>query len=418
MFLDYMKLSLHSIRSRSLRSWLTILGIVIGVTAVVALIAVGQGMQQSVKKQFEVIGYDTIMVFPGFAAPAGQGQEQRPPMMGMFGGGAPPVALDLGVLERLPQVEKFGYLRTETAIVKSEKMQGFLRLTGLSPGITEKFGGYFNKFPLAEGRNFQEDEQFAVILGHQVAANLGVGLGDEITIEDRPFQVVGVLAEMEARGGAIGFRGMENALFVPIQALEALYGKEGTISMALVKAAEGADMTKVAEQVKLILGQQGSPVSTVTAEEISKQISGVLGTMQMTLATIAAISLLVGGVGVMNTMYTSILERTREIGIMKAVGAKDRHVLNLFLIESGLMGIIGGALGTLFGIAVSSVAGRFMGRALAFGPMMEGNSFTAAFSPGLIIGALAFSLALGALSGAMPARRAAKLCPVEALRYE
>jgi putative ABC transport system permease protein len=408
-------------RSRQLRSWLTILGIVIGVTAVVALIAIGQGMQRSVKKQFEVIGYDTIIAFPGggFAVPEGQGERRPPmPMMGL-GGGTPPVALDLGVLERFPQVAKFGYLRTETAIVKSSKMQGFLRLTGLSLGITEKFSGYFNGFPLAEGRNFQEGDQFVVILGHQVAANLGVGLGDEITIEDQTFQVVGILAEMEKRGGAIGFRGMENALFVPISALEALYGKAGTISMALVKATEGADVAKVAEQVRLILSQQGNPVSTVTAEEISKQIGSVLGTMQMTLAAIAAISLLVGGVGVMNTMYTSILERTREIGIMKAVGAKDRHVLNLFLIESGLMGIIGGAIGTLFGIGVSTAAGRFMmGGALAFGPMMEGGSFAAGFSPGLILGALAFSFVLGAISGALPARRAAKLRPVEALRYE
>lgn len=417
MFLDYMRLALHTIRNRKVRSWLTILGIVIGVTAVVALIAIGQGMQQSVKEQFEKIGYDTIMVFPGGPTGGEEGQERRgPPMMGLFGRESL-VALDLGSLERLPQVAKFGYLRTETAIVNSPKMQGILRVTGLSPGITEKFSGYFNGFPLAEGRKFQEGDQFVVILGHQVAADLGVGLGDEIAIEKQSFQVIGILAEMEERGGALGFRGMENALFVPIGALETLYGNEGTISMALVKAAEGADVTKVAQAVKMILSQQGNPVSTVTAEEISKQISSVLGTMQMTLAAIAAISLLVGGVGVMNTMYTSVLERTREIGIMKAVGAKDRHVLNLFLIESGLMGIIGGIIGILLGIVVSGVASRFMGGMLPFGPM-EGGSFSATFSPGLIIGALAFSFALGAISGVLPARRAAKLRPVEALRYE
>jgi putative ABC transport system permease protein len=420
MFLDYMKLSLHSIRSRRLRSWLTILGIVIGVTAVVALIAIAQGMQQSVKKQFEAIGYDTIMVYPGgsFGGPEG-GEGRRPPMMGMFGGDTSPVALNLGILERSPQVAKFGYLRTETGIVRSAGMagQGFLRVTGLSEGVTEKFSGYFGEFPLAEGRKFGEGDRFAVILGNQVADDLGVGLGGEITIEAQSFQVIGILADMEERGGGIGFHGLSNALFVPISALEALYEQEGTISMALVEAAEGADVAKVAEQVKMILSQGGTPVSTMTAEEISKQVSNVLGTMQMTLAAIAAISLLVGGVGVMNTMYTSVLERTREIGIMKAVGAKNRHVLNLFLIESGLMGIIGGIIGILLGVVVSGVASRLMGGMLSFGPM-GGDSFSASFSPGLIIGALAFSFALGAISGTFPARRAAKLRPVEALRYE
>lgn len=420
MFLDYLRLALRTIRNRRLRSWLTVLGIVIGVTAVVALIAIGQGMQRSVEKEFEAIGYDTIIVFPGGAFGGPEGQEGgRPPMMGMFGGRTSPVVLNLDSLERSPQVAKFGYLRTETGIVKSAGMegQGFLRVTGLSPGVTEKFSGYFNEFPLAEGRELQEGDRFVVILGGQVASNLGVGLGGEITIEDQSFQVVGILADMEERGGGIAFRGLSNALFVPISTLEALYEKEGTISMALVEAAAGADVTEVAEQVKMILSQQGTPVSTITAEEISERISGVLGTVQMTLAAIAAISLLVGGIGVMNTMYTSVLERTREIGIMKAVGAKNRHVLNLFLVESGLMGIIGGIIGILLGIVVSSVAGRFMGGMLSFGPM-GGGSFTASFSPGLIIGALAFSFALGAISGTFPARRAAKLRPVEALRYE
>ena len=136
----------------------------------------------------------------------------------------------------------------------------------------------------------------------------------------------------------------------------------------------------------------------------------------MTLAAIAAISLLVGAVGVMNTMYTSVLERTREIGILKAIGAKDGHILSLFLIESGLIGLIGGAIGILCGVALSSGASGFITRALAFGPL--GGGAGAEFSPELIIGTLIFSFVLGALSGVLPARQAAQLRPVEALRYE
>jgi putative ABC transport system permease protein len=419
MLLDYMRLAFHSIRRRQLRSWLTILGIVIGVTAVVALIAIGQGMQQSVKKEFEAIGYDTIIVFPGGAGMGREGGEGGMPPMGMFGGRAPSVALNLETLKQSPQVKQVGYLRTETAIVRSAGVQGqgFLRLTGLSSGITDQFRGYFNEFTLAEGRGLQPDDQSVVILGNQVAADLGVGLGDEITIEKENFQVIGILAPTQVKGG-LTFGGLNNALFVPIKALEALYGGEGTISMALVQAAQGADVTKVAQQVKALLSQQETPVTTTTAKEIGQRISSVLGTIQMTLAAIAAIALVVGAIGVMNTMYTSVLERTREIGIMKAVGAKNRSVLNLFLIESGLMGIIGGMIGILFGVGVSSVASRFLGGVLSFGPIGGGSSFGASFSPALIIGTLVCSFALGAISGVLPARRAAKLRPVEALRYE
>ncbi len=419
MLLDYMRMALHTIRNRRLRSWLTILGIVIGVTAVVALISIGQGMQASVKKQFEAIGYDTIIVTSG-GAEGMQGTERG---MGAFmgGGNNEPVALNLETLKKSPQVTQYGYYRQETALVKSEGMegQGFLRATGLDTGILEGFSGYLNGFTLTEGRKFKKEDKFVVILGPEVAANLGVEVGDEITMENQSFQVIGLLKGIEEEGGVgpgggFTFRNMNDGIFVPIEALEALFGGENKASMALVKAAEGAEVGKVAKQVEMILSQQGTPVSTITTEEISEKISGILGTLSMTLTAIAGISLLVGAVGVMNTMYTAVLERTREIGIMKAVGAKDRHVLTMFLIESGLMGITGGVIGVLFGVGVSLVASRFMGGMLPMG----GVSSSASISPELIIGALAFSFVLGAISGTMPARQAAKLQPVKALRYE
>jgi len=422
MLWDYLRLAWRGIRRRQVRSWLTVLGIVIGVTAVVALIAIGRGMQNSVKQQFEAIGYDTIIVIPSGAAgkPEGQMLLMQQMMMQRLGGQSETASLNLQTLERLPQVAQVGYLRTETAVVKSPAMQGFLRVTGLSPGITEKFNSYFDGFLLAEGRKFQEGDRFVMILGDQAATDLGVSLGDELVIEGQSFQVIGILVPTEGRGGGFTFRNLDNALFVPIGALEALYGGEGQVSMALVRAAEGAEVAKVAQLVKVVLAQQGTPAGTITAEEISERIGGVLGTIQVTLAAIAAISLLVGGIGVMNTMYTSVLERTREIGVLKAVGAKRKHILSLFLIESGLLGLIGGVIGVLLGAAVSGLAGRFMGRALAFGPLgsVSGGSLVPSLSPGLIVGALALSFLLGALSGAFPARQAARLRPVEALRYE
>lgn len=288
-------------------------------------------------------------------------------------------------------------------------------MTGLDPGILEGFSGYLNGFTLTEGRTFKKEDKFVVILGPEVAANLGVGVGGEITIENQSFQVIGILESTEEGEGRFTYPNMNDGIFVPIDALEALFGGENKLSMALVKAAEGAEVSKVAKQVEMMLSQQGTPVSTITTEEISEKVSGVLGTLSMTLTAIAGISLLVGAVGVMNTMYTAVLERTREIGIMKAVGAKDRHVLTMFLIESGLMGIMGGVIGVLFGVGVSLAASRLMSGGML---PMGGGSFSASISPELIIVALAFSFVLGAISGTMPARRAAKLQPVEALRYE
>lgn len=413
MLLDYFDLAYHNIRSRRLRSWLTVLGIVIGVTAVVALIAIGQGMKRSVEKEFEAIGYDTIIVFPGASFAQGGGP-------GFFSGGLQPQALDLNALRQIPQVARIGYLRIETAMVTSVGMegQGFLRVTGLGPGVKENFGGYFRSFTLEAGRTFELDDQFVAVLGNQLAANLKVGVGDEISVDNKTFKVIGVLQAIEQGRGGISFGNLNNALFVPINALEALNQDEGKASIVLVKAAKGAKVTEVAERIKTVMSRQGSPVSTVTAEEISQRISGILGAIQMTLAAIAAISLLVGAIGVMNTMYTSVLERTREIGILKAIGAKDGHILGLFLIESGLIGLIGGIIGVLCGIGISVGANGFIGRALAFGPMGGGASFGAEFSAELIIGTLFFSFVLGAISGTLPARQAAQLRPVEALRYE
>lgn len=415
MVLDYFDLALHNIRSRKLRSWLTVLGIVIGVTAVVALIAIGQGMKRAIEREFEAIGYDTIIVFPGvsFAQGGGPGGGS-----GFFGGGLQPQPLDLNALRQVPQVAQIGYLRIETAMVTSAKMegQGFLRVTGLGPGVKENFGGYFRYFVLEDGRAFDAEDQFVTVLGSRLATDLGVGVGDEINVDGQSFKVIGILQPVEQGRGGIGFGNINNALFVPAKALAALTQEEGKVSIVLVKAAKGAKVVDVANRIKAVMSRQGTPVSTVTAEEISQRVSGVLGAIQMTLASIAAISLLVGAVGVMNTMYTSVLERTREIGILKAIGAKDGHILSLFLIESGLIGLIGGGIGVLCGVGLSSGASGFIARAMAFGPL--GGGASAEFSPELIIGTLIFSFVLGALSGVLPARQAAQLAPVEALRYE
>ncbi len=411
---DYLSLAWRSIRNRRLRSWLTMLGVVIGVTAVVALIAIGQGMQQSVEQEFEAIGFDTVTVIPGTASEGANEMARR-----MMSGGKESAPLDTTSIAQLSDAAEVAHFRTETGSVTSAAIngQGFLDVTGLSPGITETFSGYFNDFPLQVGDTFPPEDRQSAVLGHQVAENLGAELGSTVRIEDQPFVVTGILEDVDASSGSFSFRNMGSHIFIPIQAMVELYGGEGTVSMALVKADDGVDVPTLATQIERTLEQAGTPAMTITAEEVSQQISNVLGTLQFTLAAIAAISLLVGGIGVMNTMYTSVLERTREIGIMKAVGAKSRHVLAIFLIESGLMGILGGLMGVALGAGLSVAASRLLGGALAVGPA-GGATMAVAISPELILMALAFSFLLGALSGGFPARQAAKLQPVQALQHE
>jgi putative ABC transport system permease protein len=400
---------------------LTILGIVVGVAAVVALISIGDGMQNSIEEQFESLGYNTIILSPGGSTEQASGPEGRMGVLKAIFGSGKPAVVDLSILGRLPQVVSFGAQRIETGMIASENLDGqaFLRITGLTYEVTDYFNAYFNEFPIEQGRNFDRSDRSVIVLGAQVAADLGMAVGDQVQIETTGFEVIGILESPEkTKGGAMTFRGMDTGLFVPIESLETLYGGEGKISQALVEVTDQTDVVEASQAIKTLFSQLGTPVQTITAEEMSQQIKSAMSSIQMTLTAIAAISLLVGAIGVMNTMFTSVLERTREIGIMKAIGAKDRHVLSLFLIESGLLGIIGGAIGVLAGVAISSLAGGILSGALTQGRGSEGMAFAASYSPWLIIGALLLSFVLGAIAGVLPARRGAKLRPVEALRYE
>lgn len=438
MIFDHLMLSLHNLRTRPARAGLTVLGVVVGVAAVVALVAIGQGMQRSVHEQFRAIGYNTIVVTPGTATGTGDfdpmslgaladrfsGPEAvRGSGTAPFGAvaGRRPATAPLDQVRGLPTVARAGMIRTEISFVTSAGMPGLgvLHVTGVTLGIFEEFPGYFPGFAIAEGRSFGPEDVGALILGADVAADLGAPLGSTIRIEDQEFTVVGLLGPTTASAVGISFGNLNLALFVPIETLASLYGNPERITLGLVEAHPGEDVEQVAQVVRTVFAENGIPVTAVSTKELSARITAALGDMQMTLTAIAAVALLVGGIGVMNTMYTSVLERTRHIGIMKAVGAKDHHVLGLFLVESGLLGLLGGGLGVLVGAVMSGVTAKAVGTTL--GATSELASVAETFFPrleaGLVLGALAASFVLGALAGALPALRAARLRPVEALRH-
>jgi putative ABC transport system permease protein len=193
--------------------------------------------------------------------------------------------------------------------------------------------------------------------------------------------------------------------------MDQLWGDGEDVVLTVVKTAQGYDVDEVADRVEGGLMARGSELQALTYTDVADSIGQITSTINAFLAGIAGISLLVGGVGVMNTMYTSVLERTKEIGVMKAVGAKNSHVLSIFLIESGLMGLVGGIVGTILGLLTNVVATRLISS-------LAGLDLVIVISPVVVISTLVGSFALGALAGLWPARRASKLRVVEALRYE
>ncbi|MFP4046110.1 MAG: ABC transporter permease, partial [Candidatus Aenigmatarchaeota archaeon] len=206
----------------------------------------------------------------------------------------------------------------------------------------------------------------------------------------------------------------DRSVMMPLDTARELFNKDDEVSAIYVDTEDTFDVNEVAEDIEDRLeDERGEKDFTVqTMEQVQASVNNILGMVQALFLGVAGISILVGGVGVMNTMYTSVLEKTREIGIMKAVGARNSHIMILFLFESGMMGLIGGVLGVGFGLGLAKVAEFFIQQSFGLG-MLE-----AAVTPELILGALGFSFGIGTLSGLFPARKASRLNPVDALRYE
>jgi putative ABC transport system permease protein len=495
MTLHLIQLAVHNIRSRRTRSWLTILGVLIGVTAVVALLSIGTGVEKAVLQEFKDIGYDIIVIAPGsagraaaqgaagsqflmgdgppdMAAPAGStaSAQTRTFAPGQIGSSADSASSASGtsgrtfspgqigaastqttaaragstvdtaaLLANVPGLLEAGNLGTRIVSVETPDASGFLRLTTPSLAFLRSFPSILGEFAVGEGTTFTTTTENEVVIGARSAESLGVGVGDSVTIDGAAFTVVGILApskstasvgERSSQAAANGTaraltgsgsgasfltRGMTNtddSLFVLEERATTVWSGATANATTIVRMETGVDVDTVMANITAELTAQGARGTPVSVQQIAGSIQGTLGMIETVLASIAAVALIVGGVGLMNTMYTAVLERTREIGILKAIGARDGQVMALFLIDSGLMGFIGGALGLALGGVLSVLGTRLLGPTLGVG------TFAPSFGAGLIVGALTASFVIGALSGAWPAWRASRLNPVEALASE
>ncbi|MBI4360243.1 ABC transporter permease [Candidatus Micrarchaeota archaeon] len=402
---DFLALAFQSLTHRRLRSFLTIVGIFIGIATVVALLALGQGLQDTIQGEFNKLGADkiTVLGYNGLAATPFVSATTAKPIS----------ETDRKAIERIRGVDVAGgilYKSVGTSF-KRETLSAFAIgvPTDGSQDVFEEtqFGN------LLEGRHLRDGDKNKVVIGfrvHDGAFARLVNLGDTLEVDGTAMQVVGVY---DTLGNDID----DNSIYLPLDAMREQFDEPELLSMILVRVQDGTAINDVALRIEDKLrklknqdvGEETFSVST--PEQLTEQFNTVFGVVTFVLVGIAAISLVVGGIGIMNTMYTAILERTKEIGILKAVGAKNADIATLFLMESGMLGLVGGVAGVILGAGLSKIAEVAIQQA-AF------SNFHASLGLELVAGALAFSFVVGGLSGLMPARAAATLNPVDALRYE
>lgn len=402
---DYLIYSVRNLRHRGLRSWLTMIGIFIGIAAVVSLIGLGEGLRIAIMSQFGFLGPDVLGVQASgiaFAGPPGTGVVE-------------PLSNKLaGEIEKINGVEAAFNRYIESITVEFNDRQDI----GIAGSVPEreyrKILETMVNLKVEDGRLLKDSDSRKVVLGNNFKKDDKFGksitVGDKILINNVDFEVVGIL---EKKGSFI----FDNVVLMNEQTMFDVVGnKEEEVNVIAVKVDDVNRINEVKENIEKLLrkernvkkGEENFVVQS--PQQILEALNSTLFAVQLFVYIIAAISLAVGGIGIMNTMYTSVLERTKEIGVMKSIGAKNSAIFTIFFVESGLLGMIGGIIGIILGIAFAFGLSA-LGRAFLGSDLIQ-----ASISPFLIIGALLFSFALGTAFGMLPAYQASKLNPVDSLR--
>ncbi len=404
MNIEYFKMALKNLKSRSLRSWLTIVGIVIGIFLVVSLLSFSEGLKQSVMGELQMMGGDLIMVMPGDISD----------MMTTMMGGVELEASDIEAIRRADGVDIVLEMPFSGAMVRHFQTteMSFIYGIDLNEGLEvlrDNMG-----WEMTEGE-FPRPGRREVMVGNLVPKDVfpDLYIGDTINIKGKEFYVTGVLR-------SLGNREDDLAIALDINDYRDITGKREGSPIAMARIEQGYDPDVVAGNIERELkdsairrrDEDKPSFSVMTSETVTDMVESIMGVIQAAVIAFASIAILVGGIGIMNTMYTSVKERTKEIGILKAVGAKRKNITSIFLFEAGIIGFVGGVGGVVLGIVLALIA-----QAVLAG---SGGMFylEAHISVWLVLFGLSFSFIVGCLSGFLPARQAAKLEPVEALRYE
>jgi putative ABC transport system permease protein len=393
MISEFSIMAIKNLKKRKLRVFLTLLGIVIAVTTIFLLISVSLGLQSAVEEQFKSLGSDKF-----FIQPRGQ-------LAGPGSGGAVMLTQkDVDIVKKVRGVEDVSAWVGASTKIKFKDEIRYIFIVGVDLETTSLFseaGAYKAEI----GRLLKVGDTKDIMIGSQYKNNnffkRPVNIGDKIEINNIDFKVQGILL-------TVGNPADDRLIYLPLDEVRILFNIPERVDTMVVKIQEGEDIQEVAKRTQKKLDsfrnvdKDNRDFTILTPEEVLAIFGTILNVLTSFLLGVAAISLLVGGIGIANTMYTSVLERTKEIGVMKSIGAKNSDIVKIFLIESSMLGLLGGIIGVLIGISSSYILEYIATNQLGT------TLLQASTPPSLILGCLIFAIVAGAISGSFPAYQATK----------
>ncbi len=405
MIQDYFKIATKSLKIRKTRSFLTILGIFLGILTIFVLMSLSLGLREFVDEQFELLGTDKFFIQP-------KGQSGAP---GSLGSAVELTTDDVEVVEKVKGVDIVSYMAIGNTKIEFRDQARYYMSIGLPIDDSQKLDLVFVGFGTEEGRMLKKGDRGKIMVGynykHKNLFDKPVNVGNKLELNGMEFEVIAIIE-------AVGNPGDDQQVYIGIEDFKELFGSGDRVDYMMVKIKPGEDIKEVAEatEKKLMkyrdVEEKTIDFTIMTPEELLETFGMVLNGITGFLILIGLISAVVGGIGIMNTMYTSILERQKEIGTMKAIGAKNSDILWIFVIEAGILGLIGGILGVVVGAGVGKLIEYIIS------VYVGSNLLRASLNPILIIFSLGFGFVVGVMSGLIPSYQASKLKPVDALRYE
>ncbi len=400
-FFDLFHYSFIHLKHRGLRTWLTLLGIVVGISAVVILVGIADGLKHSVSEELEMFGPDLLVITSMSTSAELVPSSFRSTTGKLF-------EKDAQVVSRVDGVDVVSQTITTSAVMKYKDQEVGGTLFGAE---LDNYLDAMVTLELEEGRLLEAGDRKAVLLGSKAATDTfddELEVNSVFEISGEKFKVVGILKETGS-----SYSNMDSLMLVSIEDAKRIAGNtiaNRELSAIRVKVAEGYDPIEVEDNIEWVLMQHRKVTEDekdfgiVSARFIQEQVDGVLGALTLFLSLVSGISLLVGAIGISNTMFMSVLERTREIGVLKSLGATSRQIQDLFLMESAMIGLAGGIGGVVIGFVLLQLVALL--------------GFEAVFSVEVTIFAFIFSVAIGIFAGSFPANEASKKPAIEALRYE